>query len=147
MAEKREKEKELYNHAIICGYGIVGNKIAAMLSESKIEFVIVEISEPKARELRSMGYKVVHGDATSSIALKNASINTAKAVAIVMDNDAKNLFAVLTARDLNKSVFIATRANDEFLREKLIEAGADYVIMPQRSAAKEILKELGIKRA
>ena len=40
---------------------------------------------------------------------------------MVVDNDAKNLFAVLTARDLNKTIFIATRANDEFLKEKLIE--------------------------
>ena len=77
--------------------------------------------------------------------LKAASIVTAKAIAIVMDDDAKNLFTILTARDINKNIFIATRANDEFLREKLIEAGADYVIMPQKSASKEILKELDIK--
>jgi voltage-gated potassium channel Kch len=49
---------------------------------------------------------------------------------------------VLTARDLNKKLFIAARANDEFVREKLIEAGADYIVMPQRAASAEILKEL-----
>ncbi len=132
------------NHVIICGGGIVGQKIAAMLSEGNIPFIIIEQNEKTADKMRANGYQVLTGDATLSINLKQASISTAKAIAVVMDNDAKNLFAVLTARDLNKKLFIATRANDEFMREKLIEAKADYVIMPQKTASKEILKELGI---
>ncbi len=139
------EKKELSNHAIVCGCGIVGQRIVDILKENNIDFVIIELDQEKARVLKDRGYRVVVGDATQSSVLKGASIETAKAVAVVMDNDAKNLFAVLTARDLNKSVFIATRANDDFLREKLSEAGADYVIMPQKSASKEIIKELGIK--
>ncbi len=143
MAEK----KELFNHVIICGFGIVGHKIADVLSESHVEFIIVENDPEKVRVLREENYRVIAGDATQSGTLKSAGILTAKAIAVVIDNDAKNLFTVLSARDLNKTIFIATRANDEFLRDKLIEAGADYVIMPQKSASKEILKELGIKWA
>ncbi|MGC8730224.1 MAG: NAD-binding protein [Candidatus Micrarchaeia archaeon] len=136
--------KVMTNHVIICGGGIVGQKIAAMLSEGNIPFIIIEQNEKTADKMRANGYQVLTGDATLSINLKQASISTAKAIAVVMDNDAKNLFAVLTARDLNKKLFIATRANDEFMREKLIEAKADYVIMPQKTVSKEILKELGI---
>jgi voltage-gated potassium channel Kch len=61
---------------------------------------------------------------------------------VVIDDDAKNLFTVLAAHDMNKKLFIAARANDDFVREKLIEAGADYIVMPQRTASKEILNEL-----
>lgn len=143
MAEK--EKKNLFNHVIVCGYGIVGERVVAVLKDAGIEFVVIELEDNKVRELHDKGYAVVHGDATSSTVLEEASIGTAKAVAIVMDNDAKDLFSILTVRSINKDVFIATRANDEFLREKLIEAGADYVIMPQKSASKEILKELGIK--
>lgn len=143
MAEK--ERNDLFNHVIVCGYGIVGQRIVEIVRESGADFIVIEQDEAKARELREKGYKVVHGDATSSTVLKEASLETAKAVAVVMDNDAKDLFAILTARSVNKDVFIATRANDEFLREKLIEAGADYVIMPQKSASKEILKELGVR--
>ncbi len=139
------EKRELFNHVIVCGCGIVGQRIVDILKENSVDFVIIEIDPEKAKELKERGYKVIVGDATLSSVLKSASIETAKAIAAVVDNDAKNLFTVLTARDLNKSVFIATRANDDFLREKLSEAGADYVIMPQKSASKEILKELGIK--
>ncbi len=139
------EKRELFNHVIVCGCGIVGQRIAEVLKQNSIEFIVVELDAEKARELREKGYKVIAGDATFSNVLKSAYIETARAIAVVMDNDAKNLFAVLTARDLNKHIFIATRANDDFLKEKLNEAGADYVIMPQKSASKEILKELGVK--
>jgi voltage-gated potassium channel Kch len=140
MAEK----KTLSNHVIICGYGRVGEKIVDVLSENNIGFIIIEINAEKAASLRERGYNVLQGDATMLSVLKAASIVTAKAIAIVMDDDAKNLFTILTARDINKNIFIATRANDAFLREKLIEAGADFVVMPQKSASHEILKELGL---
>lgn len=140
MAEK----KTLSNHVIICGYGRVGEKIVDVLSENNISFVIVELNAEKVAMLRERGYNVLQGDATALSVLKAASIVTAKAIAIVMDDDAKNLFTILTAKDINKNIFIATRANDSFLREKLIEAGADFVVMPQKSASHEILKELGL---
>jgi voltage-gated potassium channel len=70
---------------------------------------------------------------------------SARAIAIVLDDDAKNLFTVITARDMRKDVFIATRANDAFVREKLIEAGANRIVMPQITASKEIMKEISKK--
>lgn len=140
----QRKEKEMSDHVIICGYGIVGQKVADVLAENSIKFIIIDSDKEKIDEAINNGYTAILGDATHSNVLKDASIITAKVIAIVMDNDAKNLFTLLTARDLNKKIFIATRANEDLLREKLIDAGANYVIMPQKSASKEVLKELGI---
>ena len=139
MAEKRF---EMHDHVVVCGYGIVGQKVVDTLLEHNIGFVIVEIDPDVVKKAEELGYKVIAGDATSSKALRSAGILNAKAIAIVMDNDAKNLFAVLTARDLNKKIFIATRSNDDFVREKLVDAGADYIVMPQKTASKEIVREL-----
>lgn len=136
----------LEDHVIICGYGAVGQKVAEVLSEHNIRFVIIETDPKKAEQLKETGHTVIEGDATYSVMLKNAGIETAKAIAIVLDDDAKNLFTVLAARDLNKKIFITARANDEFVREKLIEAGADYIVMPQATASKEIISELSKTR-
>jgi voltage-gated potassium channel Kch len=137
-----EKKIEARDHVIVCGYGIVGQKVVDTLLEHSINFVIIELVPDTVKKIEELGYKVVSGDATSSRVLKAAGIANAKAIAIVMDNDAKNLFAVLTARDLNKKIFIATRSNDDFVREKLIDAGADYIVMPQKTASREIVREL-----
>jgi voltage-gated potassium channel len=135
-------ESQLKGHVIVCGYGVVGHSIVEVLRENHIEFVILEQSQKVAELGREMGYKVVEGDATSERSLKQVGITEAKAIAIVMDNDAKNLFSVLTARDLNKDIFIVTRANDSFIKEKLTEAGANFIVLPHRSASREILNEL-----
>ena len=133
---------ELTGHTIVCGYGVVGQRIVATLIEHGIKFVVVEYDPDVVKKGIEKGYAVIEGDATSSRVLKGAGITNARAIAIAMDNDAKNLFAVLTARDLNKDIFIATRANDKLVREKMIEAGADYIVMPQNSASDEIVAEI-----
>lgn len=130
------------DHVIVCGYGTVGQKVIDVLYEHGIRFVVIEIDPKKVEHLRDLGYSVIEGDATYPKTLKAAGIDNAKAIAVVIDDDAKNLFTVLAAHDINKRLFIAARANDEFVREKLIEAGADYIVMPQRTASKEILNEL-----
>ncbi len=132
----------LEGHVIVCGYGTVGQKVIDVLYEHSVRFVVIELDPKKVEHLKELGYNVVEGDATYSKVLKSAGIDNAKAIAVVMDDDAKNLFTVLAAHDINKHLFIAARANDEFVREKLIEAGADYIVMPQRAASKEIVSEL-----
>jgi voltage-gated potassium channel len=134
--------KALTGHVIVCGYGTVGEKIVDVLSGHNVSFTLIESDSKKCERAEALGYNVVEGDATQSKVLKSAGIAEAKAVAIALDNDAKNLFTVLTVRDLNKKLFIAARANDDFVREKLIEAGADYIVMPQRTASREIINEL-----
>jgi voltage-gated potassium channel Kch len=129
-------------HVIVCGYGIVGSKIVEQLAESGVGFVVVDLDPQKVEQLKVAGYSAVAGDATRSSVLREAGIEGARAVAAVLDNDAKNLFIVITARDMRKDIFIATRANDEFVKEKLIEAGANQIVMPQVTASKEIIKEI-----
>ncbi len=136
------KFPDLKDHVLVCGYGVVGEKVVNILVERNIPFVVIDTDAKKIEKVRELGYKVLHGDATLSKTLREAGIENAKSIAIAMDNDAKNLFCVLTARDLNREVFIATRANDDFVREKLIEAGADYIAMPQKVASREIVREL-----
>jgi voltage-gated potassium channel len=135
-------KQELENHVIVCGYGVVGGKVVEKLVSRDTRFIIIDNDPKKIARVNELGYAVIEGDATHSKVLKDAGIERAKAIAICLDDDAKNLFAVLTARDINKKIFIAARANDEFVREKLIEAGADYIVMPQRAASAEIIKEL-----
>lgn len=134
--------KPMGDHVIVCGFGTVGEKVVDVLSGHNIGLVIIEVDGKKAQRARELGYSIVEGDATMSKNLKLAGIAGAKAIAICMDDDSKNLFTVLTARDLNKKLFITARANDDFVREKLIEAGADYIVMPTRSASREIVDEL-----
>ena len=132
----------LKEHVIVCGYGIVGERIVDILLEHKVNVVVIEMDHKKAELLRDRGIPVVEGDATTSKALKEAGIADAKAIAIAMDDDAKNLFATITAKSLNENIIIATRANDDLFETKLTDAGANFVATPNKSASDELFNEI-----
>ncbi|MGC8662278.1 MAG: NAD-binding protein [Candidatus Micrarchaeia archaeon] len=133
---------EYKDHVIVCGYGIVGERIVEILIEHGINVVVIETDPHKVDILKEKGVPVVAGDATTARSLKEAGISDAKFIAIAMDDDAKNLFAVITAKSLNENIIIATRANDELFETKLVDAGAKFVVTPNKSASDEIFNEI-----
>jgi voltage-gated potassium channel len=135
-------EKELTDHVIVCGYGLVGEKVVEILQQHNVNFVVIDRDKAKVDFLNDKGIRTVLGDATSSKVLRAAGIERARAVAVAMDDDAQNLFTVITAKSLNDKIIIATRANDEFLKDKLKEAGAEFVATPNKSASDELFREL-----
>jgi voltage-gated potassium channel len=130
------------DHVIVCGYGLVGEKIVDILMQHNVDIVVIDQDKGKMEALAERGVRTIVGDATSSKVLRSAGIDRARAIAVAMDDDAKNLFAVITARSLNDKIVIATRANDEFLKDKLKEAGAKFVATPNKSASDELFREL-----
>ncbi len=130
------------SHVIVCGFGVVGKKVADVLKSQGIKVLIIEAEASQKEDIEELGYKVLIGDATLIQTLKKAGISRAKAIVAAIDNDAKNLFIVLTAKQLNSSIFIASRTKDELVTEKFIEAGADYIVNSLKDAINEIMNEL-----
>ncbi len=118
----------LQNHYIVCGYGRMGKVICNELKHKGIQTVIVE------KEHRELDVDddaiIIYGDATRDDLLKNVGIERAKGLISVLDSDAQNLYVVLSARGLNKDLFIVARANEEGSDYKLTRAGADKVVSP-----------------
>ena len=130
------------DHVIVCGYGIVGERVVEILQQDKIKIVVIEKDSRKVEFLQDRGISVVVGDATSSKTLRDAGITSAKAIAVVMDDDAKNLFTVITAKSLNPKIVISTRANNEFIKSRLESAGASFIATPNISASTELFEEI-----
>jgi len=118
----------LQNHYIICGYGRMGKVICNELKHKGIQTVIVE-KEPQELDVDDDNI-IVYGDATRDELLKSVGIEKAKGLISVLDSDAQNLYVVLSARGLNKDLFIVSRANEEGSDYKLTRAGADKVVSP-----------------
>ncbi|MBT3355683.1 MAG: potassium channel protein [Candidatus Scalindua sp.] len=118
----------LENHYIVCGYGRMGKVICKELKHKGIQTVIVE-KERQELDVDDDAI-IVYGDATRDDLLKSVGIEKAKGLISVLDSDAQNLYVVLSARGLNKSLFIVARANEEGADYKLTRAGADKVVSP-----------------
>jgi len=118
------------NHYIVCGYGRMGKTICEGLVENDVAFVVVENSPAKIAQIEAKGWLCVNGDATSDETLVKAGIDRAKGLVAVIRTDAENVFASLSAKELNPNIFLVARAIDEGTESKLKKAGADRVVKP-----------------
>lgn len=120
--------KKLKNHYVICGYGRMGKIVAAELKDKGVDFIVIDNNPDAFREVKNLLY--IEGDATRDECLLKAGVDRAKALVSVLSSDAENLFVVLSAREMNKDIFIVTRAIDESSHGKFNTAGADRVVSP-----------------
>lgn len=154
-----EKINKLKGHVIVCGGGRNGMQAIQILKNNKIDTVLIEINEAKIKEALTYTEYIIHGDSTKDENLTNANIENAHSIIVAMQNDADNLFTVLSARQLNPKIKIISRASSEATRHKLKLAGADNVILPEHlggaymatlvyaSDIKEFLDELTISNS
>ncbi len=133
LKKKRVKNriKDLTNHVIVCGYGRNGMQAAERLSAYKKPFVIIE-RDKEVIERHEAKQLFVEGDANDDEVLKTAGIERAQYLITALPDDAANLFVVLSARQLNEKLFIISRASLVTSQKKLLLAGANKVIMPDK---------------
>ncbi len=125
--------QKLKNHVIICGYGRNGKQACDQLRSQNELFVAIEMRHENIEQMPDNGTILfVEGDATNDEILIEAGIERAKALITALQNDASNVFVVLTARGINPKLKIISRASDESSEMKLKRAGADNVIMPDK---------------
>ena len=129
---------ELNGHVVVCGFGRLGNMLAKSLRASSAGFVILEENEARANEARLQGYLCIHGDATTEAVLLAAGVMRAHALATVLSNDAVNVFITLSARALNPNLSIVARGELASTESKLLQAGADKVVLPTHIGAERI---------
>ena len=133
LKKKKVKDKinKLKDHVILCGFGRNGMQAAERLTNYKKPFVVIE-KDKEVIEKFEEDILFVEGDANEDDILTEAGIESAQYLIAAMPDDAANLFVVLSARQMNKNLFIISRASLVTSQKKLLLAGANKVIMPDR---------------
>ncbi len=123
--------KKMEGHVIVCGYGRNGQRACEELAKEGYQFVIIDPNEENILS-RSEGKPVnyIIGDATDEANLINANITKAYALITAVPRDSINVFVTLTARELNKDLYIIARATLDSTISKLRTAGANKVVLP-----------------
>src|SRR5215213_6410993 len=128
---RRQREmSKLKDHYIICGAGRVGRRIVREMQRAGVPFLVVESNALLAAELKLPDTLLLIRDATLDETLVEAGVERATGLAACLPDDAANLYVVLTARTLNPSLRIVSRAVEESAEPKLVRAGANRVIAP-----------------
>ncbi len=123
--------KSMSHHVIVCGFGRNGMQAAERLKAYKRPFIVIE-RDKEIIEKYEDEVLFVEGDANDDNVLLEAGVERASYLIAALPDDADNLFVVLSARQLNKGLFIISRATKITSQKKLELGGADKVIMPDK---------------
>jgi voltage-gated potassium channel len=132
----------LENHFIVCGYGRVGRGAAEELSSASELFVVIDHSEERVERAMKAGILAVVGDATHDDVLLEVGISKAKGLIATLASDADNLFLILSAKALNSRLHLSARIDEETSEQKMLRAGADFVVAPYKSTGHRMAQAL-----
>lgn len=133
---------KLSGHYIVCGAGRIGSGIIREIARRGQDFVVIEQDELVADKLLAQGYLVLMGDSTTDEVLRGAGIERARGLVCAVSSDPDNLYITLTARDINKDLYIIARANEESAIQRLVKAGANKVVSPSITGANQMAQML-----
>lgn len=132
-SQRRKMQRQIEtmeNHVIIAGLGRVGKQAALELADSGVPFVIIDPRPESLAYAQQHRYLLVSGDATDDEVLQSAGLQTASGLIVTTNDDANNLYIVLSARVLRSDLYIVSRAVDDASIPKLLRAGANRAISP-----------------
>lgn len=135
-------DAEEENHVVIVGFGPAGRRLAQVLHEDGLPFVVVDLNPQSVREAREMGYTALYGDATRGPILEQAGIHRAKlCVVVVNDQDAAVRIAHV-ARHENPTLQLVVRTRFLSDYERFREAGADVVVSEEVETTVQIFSHV-----
>jgi len=103
---------EMSDHAIVIGYGRVGQVVCDMLERHNYRYVAVDSDTDAVPQMRRHGREVFYGDAVNPEFLKSCALMRAKAVIITINLPKSIDEIVRQVRELRPDVIVVSRARD-----------------------------------
>ncbi len=129
---------------ILAGAGAVGSHLAKMLSNENHNITVIDTDPERLKEIGSnLDVLTLEGSASSIGILKEAGIKKADLFIAVTQGESTNVSAAILGKQLGARKTIARIDNQEYLysgnQEIFVSLGIDYMIYPEKIAAREIV--------
>ena len=128
-------QKTLSGQVVLVGYGRVGRRIAQMLTEHGIDFVVAEQNREIVDQLRQRGIPAVAGNASEAAVLIQAHIARATMLVIATPDTFHVRAMIATARALNPEIQTVVRTHNEEEAELLRNERAGQVFIGEHELA------------
>jgi len=124
---------------IVCGFSQVGQAVAGLLER---EGMTVTVIDPNP-EGPGRPHGTVKGRGTQAETLCEAGVESAAGIVAATNDDADNLSILITARDLNPELFLASLENGYSSHLLFRAAKPDFVAQPSQVTAGHMLCRVG----
>jgi CPA2 family monovalent cation:H+ antiporter-2 len=115
-------------HAIVVGYGRVGQVVADLLTRHGIPYIAVDSDPAAVPQHRRKGHEVYFGDATNPEFLKSCGLDDARAVIVTVATPEAIDDIVTEVRALRPDVTIVSRARDAAHARHLYRIGVSDAV-------------------
>jgi trk system potassium uptake protein TrkA len=129
---------------ILAGAGEVGTHLVKMLSYEDHDIIVIDNDPERLRAIgSSMDVMTLEGNANSISILKESKVSRADLFIAVTYSEDVNITSAILSKKLGAKKTIARIDNDEFLmqanKDIFSNLGIDYMIYPEKIAAREIV--------
>ncbi len=131
---------EMTRHAVICGYGSIGRRLATVLERRKYLYLVIELDPKIISELRSLGIPCIYGDASNPEILKHAHLEKARVLVSTIPDTVAIELTVRNAQKINPKLDIIARLHRDEDTEKLKNIGAAELVQPFFETSLEVVR-------
>ena len=122
-------------HAIVVGYGRVGNQLASLLEARGVPVVVVEGDADRVASAREAGFPTVRGNIASEQVMLEARPERAQIAVFAIPHALEAGEAIARLKALNPGITVLARAHSDTEVRHLLEHGADGAVLAERELA------------
>lgn len=133
-----KKISALDEHYIICGSGELADVIIDKFTKEGLDFLVITDDRADLDNYSHHDILVIEGQATEEEVLEKAGISRAKGLIAALTSEVDNIVTVLTARHLNKDIYIIANSTSKSGSQKLMKVGANKTMSAIEISGKRI---------
>ncbi|MFC1861053.1 cation:proton antiporter [Chloroflexota bacterium] len=134
------QQTDLSGHAVICGYGNIGNNLANILERRNFPYLVIDLAPQIILNLRSRNIPCIYGDASNPEILGYAHLKTARVLICTFPDFIAVELTARHAREINPRLDIVARVHHDANIELLRGIGIAEVVRPNFEASLEITR-------
>jgi len=136
----RIHDMALSRHAVICGYGTVGRRIAEAMQMQKFSYLVIELDPSVISRLNKMNIPCIYGDASNPEILSHADLDKARVMVCTIPDYVATELTVRNALKLNPKLDIIARVHRDSDAELLKGMGVTELVLPFFEGSMEMIR-------
>lgn len=102
---------ELSRHAVICGFGRTGKRLAQVLERQKFPYLVIDLDPVIINQLRAKGVPCIYGDASNPVILSHASLARSRILVCAIPDYVAVELVIKNALAINPKMDIIARVH------------------------------------
>lgn len=131
---------ELARHAVICGYGTIGRRVAEVLEKQKFSYLVIELDPIIISQLRARGIPCIYGDASNPEILAHAGLDKARVLICTIPDYVAEELTARNALRINPKLDIVARVHRDSDVELLKGVGVTELVLPFFEGSLEMIR-------